>query len=128
MSRAVADYGPFALSILGALVAALAIRVFADQMSAQRLAGYAGLAGLLLLAVPAARLNAQGRVISGLDDIIHEASRPSAADAADDDDVVKIRTETRKNLAAQKGSWTRQVEWCFRLGYALMAFAAILRV
>lgn len=101
----------------------------------------ASLLGMLLLALPAIRINEQGRLIASVQGLQQgiEAGRKALKEASLSDDKRAQHQksledrETRlaatlKDLASGKGAWTRPVHVALYGGYVLLLASAIARV
>ena len=106
-----------------------------------RLLNVATLAGMALLAVPAIRINEQGRLIASVQGLQKgiEAARAALKDAdlAKDrramhktslDEREKLMADTLGELTGGKGAWTRPVHAALYGGYVLLLGAAVARV
>ena len=100
----------------------------------------ASLIGMLMLAVPAIRVNEQGRLIASVQGLQQgiEAGRAALKDATLSaekraqhqkslDDRESRLAATLKDLASGKGAWTRPVHVALYGGYVLLLASAIAR-
>ena len=139
--RAADSLWPWILGLVAVTLGLLWVTGLLGADEKPRLLNFATLIGMVLLAVPAIRINEQGRLIAsaqGLQKGI-EAARAALKDAAlaEDKRAVHQRSldqrealmaETLSELAGGKGAWTRPVHVALYGGYVLLLGAAIARL
>lgn len=99
------------------------------------------LLGILLLAVPALRINDQGRLIARIKPLIDtldaekknlgaldQSNADSQSQKSDLEERKKNLEEIKQKLAGEKGSWTWQVHLCLYAGYGAILCSAIIRL
>ncbi|MGI9333984.1 MAG: hypothetical protein ACR2RL_12615 [Gammaproteobacteria bacterium] len=138
MTRAAAAFGPWLAALFGVVAV---MRWGVSPALRPSAVNVATLIGMVLLAVPAVRLNEQGRLIARIQSLQKgiEASMQALAarDLAKDKRTLheaslasrRGHLETTLNeLASGKGAWTRPVHYTLYCGYIFLLGSAITRV